>query len=630
MQVKNNTPARLRVAGLAIAIGMSVAAQATHAAASSLTLFHNNDGESKLLGSGSFGGLDYFVGELNAARTAAAGAGRDVLTVSSGDNFLPGLAIKASVARRGALGSAFAADNSNNYYDAMALASIGYDVITLGNHDFDSGPAFLGDFIDGYRAAGGAAAYVSANLDFTAEPALSGKGIAPYAIVTATSGERYGVIGATTETLDNISNPGANVVIGDVLTAVQNAVTALQGEGVDKIILSSHLQSINTEQALVPNLSGVDIIIAGGGSELLLNGPDPLTQARFGPQPTGPYPTLSTAADADGKTVAIVTTYGEYRYIGALEVEFDTNGEVTSVSGDPILVNPATSTNQETGVVNGIAIADDILTPLAADIAALEASVVASTEVDLDGRKGYIRNVSTNLGNLIADAFIWQARQTASFSNPVIAATNGGGIRNDGVFLAGTDLTVADALTTLPFANDLSIIRDFAVTDLASALENAVSAVTPPGNQSAGGGFLQIGGFTFSYIPTAPAGSRVVSVSLADGTPLWNNVDGAVYSGNVDLVTNSFTAAGGDGFDEFGAYPAINLGVGYGEVLIAYLEAASADGGLGGIVSASAYPATGAERITRLPEPTQVPALPLAGVLGLGALLAAAGVRRRR
>lgn len=619
----NLTIAAGKTAGVAMAISMAIASQGALAAASSLTLFHANDGESKLLGSGNFGGLDYFVGELNAARSAAQTSGRDVVTVSSGDNVLAGLAWRSSEARRGDI-SAPITGNANNYFDALALTAIGFDVITLGNHEFDFGTAVLGDLIDGFTQAGGTAPFVSANLDVSADAALNGK-VAPYAIVTGTSGERYGIIGATTETLDTISQPGPNVAINDVATSVQNAVTALEGEGVDKIILSSHLQGIDAEQALVPSLRGVDIIVAGGGSELLLNADDALTTERFGPSITGPYPTVSTAIDQDGKNIPIVTMYGEYRYIGALEVEFDANGDVTSAAGNPILVDPATSTNQATGVVNGIDINADILTPLAADVAALESTVVASTEVALDGRRGYIRNVETNLGNLIADGFVWQAEQIASFTRPVVGFTNGGGIRNDGVFPPGTDLTVADALSTLPFANDLAVLREFSIADLAATLEKAVDGITTPGDRGASGGFLQVSGIAFSYRPEAPAGSRIVSISLTDGTELWNEDDGVVFSGTVDVVTNSFTAAGGDGFDELATYPAINLGVGYGDVLIAYLEE-----GLGGQVTAAAYPAEATTRIIRRAiGGAQVPALPLAGLLGLGALLAAAGIRRR-
>jgi len=132
------------------------------AQASSLTLFHNNDGESKLFGDANFGGVAHFKTTLDNLRTA--NAGRDQLTISSGDNFLAGLAFNASLSS-GPLGS-------RTYYDALAMQQIGYDAITIGNHDFDFGPAVLADFIGYYNTQGGTAPFLSANLNFSGESAL--------------------------------------------------------------------------------------------------------------------------------------------------------------------------------------------------------------------------------------------------------------------------------------------------------------------------------------------------------------------------------------------------------------------------------------------------------------------------
>ena len=398
-----------------LALAASLATSYAIATPSSLTLFHNNDGESKLLGSTGFGGIDYFVGALNQARSNATGAGRDVLTIASGDNFLAGLAFTASETRVGAAPAGSVDPISQNYYDALALTAIGYDAITIGNHEFDFGPQTLANFITGYQNAGGTATFLSSNLDFSAEANLqslvtAGR-IASSTVVTGgASGEKYGIIGVTTPSIGSVSQPGGVVPIGPSLTDVANAVNAevqaLAAQGVDRVVLSGHLQGLGEDQNLVPLLSGVDVIIAGGGDELLRNGPDANTQAPFGPSIDGPYPTISTQTDADGKNIALVTTQGEYRYLGELQVEFDTNGEVTSVGGatpNPILVDPAVSP-QELGTVNGINIQNDILTPLQNDVAALEAQVVGNTSVNLDGRRASVRTVSTNLGTLAAIA----------------------------------------------------------------------------------------------------------------------------------------------------------------------------------------------------------------------------------
>lgn len=588
--------------------------------ATSLTLFHNNDGESKLLGSTGFGGIDYFVGALNQARSSASGAGRDVLTISSGDNFLAGLAFTAGEARVGAQPAGSVNPTTQNYYDALALTAVGYDAITIGNHEFDFGPQTLANFITGYRNVGGAAPFLSANLDFSAEATLQAHvNAAPPRIAKSTivsggaSGEQYGIIGITTPSINTVSQPGGVVATGPSLTDVANAVNAevqaLALQNVNKIVLSGHLQGLTEDQDLVPLLSGVDVIIAGGGDELLANNPDANTQAPFGPAIDGPYPTISTQTDADGKTIALVTTQGEYRYIGKLDVEFDANGNVTSVGGDPILVD-STASPQELGTVNGINIQNDILTPLQNDVAALEAQVVGSTDVNLDGRRASVRTISTNLGTLVADALVHQAQQIGGLSGaPVIGVANGGGIRNDSVIVPG-DLTVADVFGILPFSNSVVVINGLSVADLVSALETSVGSFP---NQS--GGFLQITGFSFEFNSTS---REIMKITLDDGTLVYTKEGGVLFGGTLDLVTSSFTAAGGDGYDEFAALTAIDLSVNYGEALRIFIEDE-----LGGEISGEDYPETN-NRISAVPLPAS--ALSMLALIGVGGLVA---VRRR-
>ena len=99
----------------------------------------------------------------------------------------------------------------------------------------------------------------------------------------------------------------------------------------NKIILSSHLQDVNFEKTLVAQLRNVDIVVSGGGDELLANPSDVLVPTGGAPDgarpmPVGAYP--ATPTDADGNTVPIVTTQGEYRYVGRLTVLFDAAGKL--------------------------------------------------------------------------------------------------------------------------------------------------------------------------------------------------------------------------------------------------------------------------------------------------------------
>ena len=604
--------------------GLAAAAQAQ----SSLTLFHNNDGESKLLGSNGFGGFDSFLGELNQARDAATTAGRDTLTISSGDNFLAGLAFQASQQRVGGSPAGSIDPINQNYYDALALSATGYDAITLGNHDFDFGPTVLDDFIGGYRNAGGAAPFLSANLDFSGDANLNTRvtngDIAASTVVTATSGTQYGIIGVTTPRLPQISSPGGVAPTGNdlasVAAAINSEVNSLTTGGVNHIILSGHLQALSQDQDLVSMLSGVDVIIAGGGSDLLKNTPDDLTNNPFQPDIDGPYPIVSTNTDADGRNVALVTTVGEYRYLGELEVEFDLAGNVTAAggiqfdangnpitpitrTGDAILIDPATSP-KATGTFNGIDIQNDILNPLAADVASLEAQVVGSTSVSLDGRRSSVRTKQTNLGSLITDAYLDRAQEAGGLTgDPVIAVTNGGGIRNDSVISPGA-LTAGDVINILPFANSLVVLNGLTVPDLVSALEHAVSEV-----ENEDGRFLQIGGFSFVYDENT---GEVLEVALESGATLFTQTDGDLFGGTLDLVTNSFTGAGGDGFDEFAALSGFDTGIAYADVLRDFIEDE-----LSGVVTQAAYPMV-QNVIIAIPEPGTWILAALGGLVAFG------------
>ncbi|HAZ61408.1 MAG TPA: bifunctional metallophosphatase/5'-nucleotidase, partial [Gammaproteobacteria bacterium] len=489
------------------AAAITLAAGTAHAA--SLTIFHNNDGESRLINGTGFGGVAFFKTTLEGMR--AANAGRDQLTLSSGDNILPGLAFNASL-YSGPLGS-------RTYFDAIALREIGYDAITLGNHDFDFGPAVLADFISFYNnytrpgLTTAPAPFLGANLNFTGEASLqalrdTGR-IASSTIITR-GAHQYGVIGLMTETLPQVSNPGA-VQVTSVLAAAQAEITALQNAGVNKIILSTHLQAIGNEINLISQLRGVDVVISGGGSELLLNSANARNTLA---QRQGPYP--MTAQDADGRNVAVVTTAGDYLYVGELDVEFDPNGEVVNISGNPVLVDQSTPTSPA-GVTADPVLQSSVIVPVQAAIAAANAQQIGTTEVFLEHSQGntngprVIRQRETNLGNLVADAQLWAVQRAGGSAltagNTLIGLQNSGGIREDLDNNQDGIITQGEAVAVLPFANTTAVIGNVDVATLVAALENGVSRINPVTGVGGDGRFPQISGFSFSYDRTAAAGS---------------------------------------------------------------------------------------------------------------------------
>ena len=554
-----------------------------------LTILHNNNGESQLINAGrereDFGGAARFAALVAKLRQEAKDSGSGVLVLSAGDNFRGGPEFSASLARRPA-----------PFYDIIALDLIGYDAIVLGNHEFDFGPDVLADAIRGSTAQ---APFLSANLDFSGEPRLAelvATGRIASSTILAVGGERVGVIGATTPGLPYLSSPRNVRVAQDVAAVVQREIDALQAAGVNKIIVVSHLQGVAGDIALAAALRGVDVLIAGGGDELLANTGNLLLPGER-EEIFGPYPLL--ALDADGRNVPVVVAPGRYTYVGRLIVEFDASGVVTAI-------DPASGPMRVVGgdypdaVAPNPAVQEQVVAPVADFIGALARTPVGTTEVPLDGQRRAVRSQETNQGNLIADALLWQANVLAdrySVQAAHVALQNGGGIRNDNVIPAGT-LYELDVFSMAPFTNFLAIVLDVSVEQFKEILENAVSRV-----ERGDGRFPQIAGFTMAWDPNGTAqvldddgqvvtpGTRIRSVLLADGTWLVQDGDLVAEAGPVHVATLDFLARGGDEYP-FRDALYVTLGVTYQQAVANYIVQ-----GLGGVVTAERYPAGGEGRI---------------------------------
>ena len=543
-----------------------------------LTILHNNDGESQLINAGAgleeYGGIARFATLVDRLRTAArtgtaADFNHEALVLSSGDNVLPGAELQASLTK------------GVPFYDSIAMSLIGYDALCLGNHDFDLGPDILADLIGGVTTN---APFVSANLDVALEARLqalvdSGR-LAKRSIITLPSGHRVGIIGLTTDTLPSISAPRNVVVDGNFATVVAREVTALEAANVDKIILLTHLQDIARDVALVRELSGVDVIISGGGDELLANPGDLLVPGDENAI-AGPYPFIGQ--DRDGASVPIVTTAGSYKYVGRLVIEFDDAGRLVQIASTSGAVRVAGGA-QPDAVPDDPNVKTQVLDPIVAALAGLSTNVLAQSEVALNGVRGDVRSRETNLGNLVADALVWHATQLApahQLPTPNVGLVNGGGIRNDSLIPAGniTELTTFDIL---PFPSFLTVVPNVPAARLKQIIDHSVA-------NAGGGAFLHVSGIQLTY----SSQSGVRSIQLSDGTMLVANGQVVANAPAVTISTLSFLAQGGGGAP-FGDAPFTNIGAAYQQSLAGFIAATN---GLNGQITAAAYPEAGSGRI---------------------------------
>jgi 5'-nucleotidase/UDP-sugar diphosphatase len=607
----------VRIVALSAAFGLAIAPSASagsrhshgthghHDTTYRLTLLHNNDGESKYIAGDSIAGyggvtrfktvLDRLRSEADSYTSADIRKGRErkgTVVISSGDNFLAGVNLRASFQRYDTSGLPF--------YDSLAMTQLGYDAITIGNHEFDFGPTRLAQFISGEKSR---IPFLSANTDMREEPvlqALRRKHRIVDATVVRKGKERIGVIGVSPPETPSISSPG-KVKFSDQIAAIVNAEAAwMTGRGIDKIILSSHLQNAANERAVVAQLKHVDIVIAGGGDELLAN-PGDLLIPNTG-TPVGPYPFV--AQDSTGANVPVVTTQGEYRYVGRLTVTFDTRGRLISTDASrsgPVRVS-ATPTDPDYAAEDA-ELKATVADPLLAYRAELANNVIGTTDVLLDGgNPNPVRLRESNLGDLVADGFRDAAnRNAAAEGRPIanVAFSNGGGIRTS---IAAGNISEKQTFDVLPFDNVIVTVPDISAARLKELMEWGVAAL-PLGN----GRFPQISGFSMTVQQSGTAqvqdaagnvttpGTRIRSITLDDGTRLVEN--GAVVAGApaVNIATTNFTANGGDSYPFRGA-PWVAAGVPYQQSLYDYIV-----GPLGGVVSASQYPLNGTSRIQITP-----------------------------
>jgi 5'-nucleotidase len=555
-----------------------------------LTILHANDLESALLpvttaGGETYGGADRFVEllqrEQRAATTGRPAAGqagkRGVLTISAGDNFLPSAQLAAS-----------GDDPAQPVYDALAFNAAGFDVSILGNHDFDLTPDFLARWLDDVEGT----TFVSGNLGFEAEPELLAR-VQDGTIVTShverIRGEQVGVIGLTTPELPRLTS-SRGVTVDPDLAGIANAqAAAYAAAGVDKVVLVSHLQDIDNEVALAGQLSGIDVIVGGGGHELLADAGDPLVPN--GVTPYGSYPL--TPIDADGEVVPVVTTNALYTYVGRLVLNFDADGELLAVDDAASRPLPVLAQGPE-AVAPDAAVNEQVVQPVQAYTAELAETVVATSEVDLNGIRNDVRSRETNLGNLVADSLLAAGRreaETAGVTAPVVALQNGGGIRNAAVIPAGP-VTALDTYTVLPFANFVAVAPAMPVETFVAGVENGLSGEVRDGVLQPAGQFAQAAGYRVSYDASQPVGSRVVDLVLDDGTVLVE--DGAATGAldTISVATIDFLLRGSDGYP-FDGVDFTVLPVTYQQAFETYLRE-----DLGGTVTAQDYPAGGEGRIT--------------------------------
>lgn len=493
--------------------------------AETLTILHTNDFHSRIEPVNAYNSTcppeDDAAGECFGGSARLATAIRDARA-----------AAKSSILVDG--GDQFQGSLFYTYYKGKAAAelmnALGYDAMTVGNHEFDDGPEVLRGFMDAVDFP-----VLLANADISAEPALAD--VLKPSTVIERGVERIGLIGIAPADTADLASPGPNIGFADPIGAVRGEVEKLTAESIDRIVVLSHSGYLE-DQRIAAAVDGIDVIVGGHSHTLLANTAEGAA---------GPYPTWVTTPG--GGRTAIVQAHAYGKFLGRLDVTFDAEGLVTEATGEPLLV--------EGGIVPDPRLAARV-TELARPLDAVRNRVVGEAAAPIGADQGDCRVKECTIGNLVAEAMLARVRAQGID----VAIMNGGGLR---AAIDAGPITMGEVLTVLPFQNALATF-ELTGDEVVAALESGVSQV-----EEGKGRFPQVAGLRFDYTLSAPPmGGRISDVEvMQDGS--WVPLDPAATYG---VVSNDFLRRGGDGYVVFAedAEKVYDFGPDLADVLAEYLS----------------------------------------------------------
>lgn len=359
------------------------------------------------------------------------------------------------------------------------------DIFVPGNHEFDFGP-------DVFRARMSEAKFplLAANLRDDVGAAL--EGIEDTRLYTF-DGITIGVIGLTAENSVSRSSPG-NLRFRSSLEMAQELAPTLRKKGADIVVAVAHAPRRMDFRLMRAGV--LDVLLSGDDHDLMLV--------------------------YDGQTAMVEAKQdGEYITAIDLKIKLETKGERRRVKWWPqFRIVDTADVEPDPAVAERVAHYQALLSK--------ELDVeIGKTLTALDSRKAAVRRHETAIGNLIADAL-----RAAHGSD--VAVMNGGGIRGNRLYDAGTTLTRRTIRTELPFGNK-AILLEMTGAQLLKVLENGLWYAG-----KANGRFLHVSGVTIEADGGKPPGEKIISAKVA-GKPVDPD---ALYK----VSTNSFIASGREGF----------------------------------------------------------------------------------
>ncbi|MCD8048142.1 MAG: 5'-nucleotidase C-terminal domain-containing protein [Clostridia bacterium] len=383
----------------------------------------------------------------------------------------------------GSLGAA-----SDGAYIIEIMNAVGYDVVTLGNHEFDYTIPTLATRMEELDAK-----VVSCNFVSTD----NGRSIYdPYTIISYGDTD-VAFIGITTPEsiskatptyfMDEDGNYIYDFCADTLYERVQDTIDSAIADGADYVVALSHLGTEYvteewTAQEVAAHTSGLDVMLDGHSHSVIES---------------------DTIPDMNGEDVLICSVGTQFEYIGTL-----------TIASDGTLSTKLTETASYEGEDEAVS---KVVSDIEAEYAAMGDRVVGTSSVTLtmldENGVRAVRNAETNIGDFCADAY------RAEFDAD-IGIMNGGGMRAD---IAAGDVTYNDILAMIPYGN-LTCCIEVSGQAVLDMLEHSVK-----GLPSETGGFLQVSGIKFDV------DASIESPVTLDENDLFTGVTGERRVSNVQV-----------------------------------------------------------------------------------------------
>lgn len=384
--------------------------------------------------------------------------------------------------------------------EAQLLNLLKYDAMTLGNHEFDRGSLILTNFLNLLKFP-----IIVSNINVNNDPYLKecignneledGK-LFPFIIKELSNKDKIAILGLTTETTVDSASPSPETLFYDPIETAQIMVNKIRNLGINKIIILSHLGE-DIDKELARSVDNIDVIIGGHSHSLLV---DPILIS-------------------NKKSQTIIVQAGEYgKYLGELNLSFDRRGSLVKINEKIHKITKDVDNDPEFKI---------IIDELKRIKRETSYSIIGETSVFLDGSREHIKTQETNLGDLVADSFFYEAKRLGY--DPDMAIMNGGGIRSS---IPKGQITLNDIINVVPFSKYLMIL-ELTGKQIKEALEYGI--------------LPQVSKLKIAFDMKKDMGRRLIEILLQQNDKLIPIIDTKKYI----VATNSFVGLGKDNFKGF-------------------------------------------------------------------------------